>query len=173
MSRRATTSRHLLLEIAAARHRGRPLEPDEPVPGCGCASCTGLPAEHPARTPAWKRRSNDDPHTPEESQRTWEHRVAAAREFSLLDVAGELACGDPVRRGKTIAVRCPLHDDRDPSCTLDLARGLWYCFPCGQGGDVIALYMHARRVGFAEAVRRLTPEWADPFRDGRWERLAE
>jgi len=39
--------------------------------------------------------------------------------------------------------------------SLDEGRGLWYCHPCGEGGDAIKLYMRARRIEFAVAVREL------------------
>lgn len=30
----------------------------------------------------------------------------------------------------------PCHDDKSPSFSVDLDRGLWYCFACGRGGGV-------------------------------------
>ena len=149
-------SEHLSLEIAAAFTRGRPLEPGDPVPGCGCEFCTGIPADHPARVPAWRRadpkraaRSDD------ERRRNWERRVELARSVSILDVANMLGCGDPVKRGRELHVRCPLHDDADPSCAVDPDAGVWFCFPCGEGGDAIKLLMRARHLDFADAVREM------------------
>lgn len=46
---------HTRLRRAAERHWGRRLRPREAVPGCTCPTCTGLPADHPARLPAWLR----------------------------------------------------------------------------------------------------------------------
>jgi hypothetical protein len=43
-------------------------------------------------------------------------------------------------RGREIAYRCPLHDDHDPSLLVDPKEGVWHCFPCGVGGDVVTLY---------------------------------
>jgi putative DNA primase/helicase len=40
----------------------------------------------------------------------------------------------PRANGQAI-VRCPFHDDRNPSLSINLKRGLWYCFGgCGGGG---------------------------------------
>ena len=75
--------------------------------------------------------------------------------WSRIDVAGLLGCGDPVQRGRVVVVRCPLHEDKKPSCRLDRANGLWYCDPCGEGGDAIRMYMRTRRVNFATTVREL------------------
>ena len=148
MSTRTSSVRrgsHLHLEIVAAAHRGRPLDEGAPVPGCGCQRCSGVdPDEVLARQVA------------PEARHAWETRVDAARSVGVLEVAHRLGCGDPVKRGKEHAVRCPLHDDSKPSCTMDLESNLWYCFPCGEGGDAIDLYMRARRLSFAQAVRELT-----------------
>ena len=88
-------------------------------------------------------------------QREWERRVAAARHLSVLDVARILGCGEPVRRGKELVVCCPLHEDTDPSCRIDVEGGLWYCDPCAEGGDALALYMRVRQLEFVDAVREL------------------
>jgi DNA primase len=52
-------------------------------------------------------------------------------------------------------VLCPLHDDTRPSLTLDVDRGLWFCFACAEGGDAIELWQRVRGCSFAEAVREL------------------
>lgn len=152
----AQSSNHLRLELAAARLRQAPLKPGEVVPGCSCAECTGLPDDHPARLPSWRRANwatatgGDD-----QRRRRWERRVDAARRISIVDIAQMLGCGDPVRRGRALHVCCPLHDDVDPSCRLDIESNVWFCDPCAVGGDAISLYMRARRLDFADAVREL------------------
>jgi hypothetical protein len=150
-------SEHLSLEIAAAFFRGAPLEPGEPVPGCSCEPCTGIPEDHPARVPAWRRADREGAaRSDEERRERWERRVEAARALGIVAIAARLGCGEPVRLWrKKLAVRCPLHADSDPSCTIDPVAGVWYCWPCGEGGDAIALYMRARRLDFASAVREL------------------
>lgn len=35
---------------------------------------------------------------------------------------------------------CILHRDKDPSMWLTPENGIWYCFGCGKGGDVVSLY---------------------------------
>jgi DNA primase len=34
-------------------------------------------------------------------------------------------------------------------------KNVWYCDPCGVGGDSIAFLMRVQGLGFAEAVREL------------------
>jgi hypothetical protein len=46
-----------------------------------------------------------------------------------------------VRRGKNeYAARCPLHPDRHPSLRVSADKALWWCDPCGRGGDIFGLY---------------------------------
>ncbi len=119
----------------------------DPVPGCGCPVCTGIPADHPVRQRQRRRRQAGYEHFAE--------TVEKARQIPIAQVAERLGLGAPTRRGKSVLVRCPLHDDHHPSMSLDTGKGLWFCFPCGEGGDGIKLYMRARRLNFAEAVREL------------------
>ncbi len=81
--------------------------------------------------------------------------VETARAVPLLEVVRRLGLGTPVKKGKELAVRCPLHEDNNPSLRLNPTKQLWYCAPCVEGGDAIKLYMRARRIEFAEAVREL------------------
>ncbi len=78
-----------------------------------------------------------------------------ARALDILEVCRRLGLDEPVRRGREHVVRCPLHDDEDPSLRIDVGRGLWYCDPCGQGGDAIRLWELATGAGFREAVLAL------------------
>src|SRR5690554_6901477 len=50
-------------------------------------------------------------------------------------------------------VSCPWHEDRRPSASVNLERGLFHCFTCGMGGDIYALIMKDRGISFAEAKR--------------------
>jgi len=50
---------------------------------------------------------------------------------------------------------CPFHDEKSPSFNVTPARGLFHCFGCGVGGDVIAFVQRTDGLSFAEAVERL------------------
>ena len=149
-------SEHLRLEIAVAHVRGRPLDHGAPVPGCPCESCTGIPEDHPARVPAWRLRDPERAARGDrERRRAWERRVDDARNVTVAQVAWRLGCGEPVKQGREMAVCCPLHPDSRPSLRIAADGRRWFCDPCAQGGDAIALYQRARRVTFTEAVREL------------------
>jgi hypothetical protein len=135
---------HLALEISATHARGQPLDPREPVPGCGCDSCTGIPMDDPARPQARSRVPSLE----------WDRTVDRARSLSLMDVAARL--GIQVKRaGREYMARCPFHEDKTPSLSLSPGKGLWYCFSCGRAGDGIGLVMQMKKMDFAEAVREL------------------
>lgn len=50
---------------------------------------------------------------------------------------------------------CPFHDERTPSFHVRPQVGLWHCFGCGEGGDVISFVQKIDGLGFTEAVEHL------------------
>ena len=54
--------------------------------------------------------------------------------------------------------KCPFHKDDTPSMTVSQEKGLWHCFGCGAGGDVIGFVMKIEHLSFAEALERLAQE---------------
>jgi len=66
-------------------------------------------------------------------------------------LAGE---GVNIQRGNTA---CLWHPSQRGKCLVfDDAKGLWYCFHCAQGGDVITFIQIHRRLDFIGACRYLT-----------------
>lgn len=45
---------------------------------------------------------------------------------------------------------CPLHDERTPSFRVDANKGLYYCFGCSKGGDVLSLLHHKESIPYSE-----------------------
>jgi hypothetical protein len=43
----------------------------------------------------------------------------------------------PGGSGDQAKVRCPFHDDERPSCSVNLAKGLFHCFSCQASGNVL------------------------------------
>ncbi len=54
--------------------------------------------------------------------------------------------------GKLLAL-CPLHDEKTPSFSLSDERGVFYCFGCGEKGDIFSLVMRKQNISFAAAVK--------------------
>lgn len=78
-------------------------------------------------------------------------RVRAATDF--VAVAGEhIALKRAGRRWQGL---CPFHAEKSPSFSINAEEGLYYCFGCGVGGDVITFVREIEHLDFAEAVERL------------------
>jgi hypothetical protein len=60
-----------------------------------------------------------------------------------LEAIGHELKGD----GAKASARCPFHDDKSPSMSVNTDKGLWFCHACGFGGTVID--MHMRRLGLS------------------------
>ncbi len=58
------------------------------------------------------------------------------------------------RAGKQYKGRCPFHNEKTPSFTVDPAKQKWYCHGCHAGGDAIALLVAAGRKP-GEAIKEL------------------
>jgi DNA primase len=81
--------------------------------------------------------------------------IAMVREQSpIADVIGEYL---QLRNagGGSLKGLCPFHDEKTPSFNVTPARGLWYCFSCADGGDVIKFVEKVDNLSFPEAVERL------------------
>ncbi|MGH8862920.1 MAG: CHC2 zinc finger domain-containing protein, partial [Jatrophihabitantaceae bacterium] len=50
---------------------------------------------------------------------------------------------------------CPFHDEKSPSLSVSPSRGLYHCFGCGAGGDVIRFMQNIEHLDFTDAVERL------------------
>jgi DNA primase len=81
--------------------------------------------------------------------------IALVREQSpIADVVGEYL---QLRNagGGSLKGLCPFHDEKTPSFNVTPARGLWYCFSCADGGDVIKFVEKVDNLSFPEAIERL------------------
>lgn len=59
------------------------------------------------------------------------------------------------KAGRSWKGLCPFHNERTPSFTVDRDKGLYHCFGCGAGGDVIRFVREMDRLDFPEAVEVL------------------
>ncbi len=57
--------------------------------------------------------------------------------------------------GGSLKGLCPFHDEKTPSFHVTPARGMYFCFGCNQGGDVIRFVEKVEHLSFTEAVERL------------------
>ena len=90
----------------------------------------------------------------------------------IVDVAGDYV--QLKRSGSRFKGLCPFHNEDTPSFSIDPDKNLYYCFGCGNGGDVFKFVQEIEGVGFLEGVRMLADRYgiplpeedADPQADG-------
>src|SRR5690242_21560964 len=64
------------------------------------------------------------------------------------------------KSGARYSARCPFHDERTPSFSVNAVDKLYYCFGCGAKGDAITFVRETENLDFAGAI-----EWlAERFR---------
>jgi DNA primase len=81
--------------------------------------------------------------------------IVLVREKSpIADVVGEYL---QLRNagGGNLKGLCPFHDEKSPSFNVTPARGLFHCFGCQAGGDVIKFVQDIEHLDFGDAVERL------------------
>ena len=59
------------------------------------------------------------------------------------------------RAGTSYKGLCPFHSEKTPSFNVNPDRGVFHCFGCGVGGDVVKFVELYEKVSFPEAVRLL------------------
>ena len=59
----------------------------------------------------------------------------------------------------TLKGLCPFHDEKTPSFQVTPARGLYYCFGCGKGGDTVSFVQEINNLSFREAVEFLADKY--------------
>ena len=74
----------------------------------------------------------------------------------IVDVIGSTLPLQP--QGRNFVTRCPWHNDKRPSMTVNQERQTWKCWPCDIGGDVFSFIMRRDGVDFPTALRALAEQ---------------
>jgi DNA primase len=79
---------------------------------------------------------------------------------AAADIVAVVSARTPLRKtGGRYVGRCPFHDERTPSFSVNAVDKLYYCFGCGAKGDLITFVRETEQLDFAGAI-----EWlADRF----------
>jgi DNA primase len=59
--------------------------------------------------------------------------------------------------------RCPFHEERTPSFSVDPVNKLYYCFGCGKGGDVVRFVQETENLDFTGAIEWLAERFRVPL----------
>ncbi|WP_370618986.1 DNA primase [Mumia qirimensis] len=89
-----------------------------------------------------------------------EDDIAAVRERARIDEVVEQYVTLRNAGGGSRKGLCPFHDEKSPSFNVTPARGMYYCFGCGEGGDVFTFLQKIDQISFSEAVERLAAKYA-------------
>ena len=87
--------------------------------------------------------------------RIHEDDIATVRERSRIDEVVSEYVALRNAGGGSMKGLCPFHDEKTPSFTVTPSRGFFYCFGCGEGGDVITFLQRQQNLSFTEAVQVL------------------
>ncbi|MEA1970260.1 MAG: DNA primase, partial [Thermodesulfobacteriota bacterium] len=59
------------------------------------------------------------------------------------------------KTGRNFVGLCPFHKEKTPSFSVNPEKQIFYCFGCGEGGDIFAFLMKINGASFAESARYL------------------
>lgn len=72
---------------------------------------------------------------------------------AILDLVSEHI--ELKKAGKEFLGKCPFHVDNSASFSVNPENELYYCFGCGEGGDIIRFVQTTEHITFIEAVQHL------------------
>jgi len=67
------------------------------------------------------------------------------------------------KAGRNFVGLCPFHKEKTPSFSVNPEKQIFYCFGCGEGGDVFAFLMKLNGTSFAESARYLANKAGIPL----------
>ncbi|WP_049945258.1 DNA primase [Butyrivibrio sp. AC2005] len=71
----------------------------------------------------------------------------------IVDVIGQYVTLK--RSGNNYFGLCPFHNERSGSFSVSPSKQMFYCFGCGEGGNVLSFIMKIEKISFLEAVKML------------------
>lgn len=83
-----------------------------------------------------------------------EHIIEQVREQSdIVDILSDYTT--LTQKGHSHVGLCPFHNEKTPSFSVSRDKGMYYCFGCGAGGNVISFIMEKENMTFPEALMYL------------------
>ncbi len=83
-------------------------------------------------------------------------RTSVEQVVDVADMVEIVGARTQLRRvGSRWVGRCPFHDERTPSFSVNAERKLYHCFGCGVGGDLISFIRETEGLDFVQAVEWL------------------
>jgi len=63
------------------------------------------------------------------------------------------------KRGVNYLGLCPFHNEKTPSFTVSSSKGIYKCFGCGRGGNVVNFLMEHEHLSYPEALKYLARKY--------------
>jgi len=63
------------------------------------------------------------------------------------------------KRGVNYVGLCPFHNEKTPSFTVSTSKGIYKCFGCGKGGNVVNFIMEHEHFSYYEALKYLAKKY--------------
>jgi len=84
---------------------------------------------------------------------------------AAADMVEVVSARTPLRRasGSRFTGRCPFHEEKTPSFSVNPVEKLYYCFGCGKGGDVISFVRESESLDFVGAIEWLAERFRVPL----------
>ena len=83
-----------------------------------------------------------------------DHLIEEIRDSSdIVDLISEVVLLK--KRGKNHVGLCPFHSEKTPSFTVNPENQMFYCFGCGEGGNIYTFLMKYHGLNFIDAVKTL------------------
>ena len=60
------------------------------------------------------------------------------------------------KKGSSYFGLCPFHNEKSPSFSVSPNKQMFYCFGCGEGGNVFSFLMKYDNLTFSEALKELS-----------------
>ena len=57
------------------------------------------------------------------------------------------------KKGQNYWGLCPFHKEKTPSFSVNPSKGIYKCFSCGEGGDVLSFLMKTQNKSFMDVIR--------------------
>ncbi|HET7724369.1 MAG TPA: CHC2 zinc finger domain-containing protein, partial [Propionibacteriaceae bacterium] len=93
-----------------------------------------------------------------------EEDIAEVRDRARIDDVVSAYVALKPAGGGSLKGLCPFHDEKTPSFQVTPSRGFYYCFGCGESGDVISFVRKVNNLSFAEAVEHLADKYGVQLR---------
>src|ERR687884_1286121 len=91
-------------------------------------------------------------------------RASVEEVKAAADIVDVVSARTQLRKaGARYTGRCPFHDERTPSFSVNAVDKLYHCFGCGVGGDMIKFVRETEGLDFAGAIEWLAERFRVPI----------